>query len=531
MEEAGVDHRLSETVHTSRPLSPLPFGPPPPVKPALALFCLSCVSLIAGDAVQATAITARPPLSGVEAPGKTLRTAGGGRWTGSSETTFSPLSSLVQGVAGASRFVNASGSDRGSCRRSAPCKTFDRAYQVASPGETISVAGGVYSSTWPAAGAHAIMKPGKPAGSAPITFTCSGPVRFDATAPNFLIYPGVHSLNFRGDCFRFHIVQIGLGGYTGLVAKITFTGVKMDSFECAGCDHLTIRDSEIGPMVACHGKGTTGVGGNGGPITSAMWCSDSDAGSGAYWASQPRGTDGTCNPNPTSITEAQGFPDNILLEGNLIHGMQTKDPTNAHTGGLLIWNANGVTMRNNVFKNNAIYDVVVDGTAANWVVENNFFGWPVQPLGNGVGAVETPKDWREFGSKDAVVHRNWLIRYNSFAHGLSLGRNSLNNVRVIGNILGNYSNCTRGVFFDSNVTVAARPCGANAKRRARYPYANYAKVDFHLRRWDLPAGLEQKLRLPSPNRLRWRRAPGAAKRRRRRAESVALIGATAARLR
>ena len=59
---------------------------------------------------------------------------------------------------------------------------------------------------------------------------------------------------------------------------------------------------------------------------------------------------------------------------------------NWHTGGLLIWNANGMTMRNNVFKNNAIYDVlVVDGTAANWVIENNFFGWPVQPLATVLG--------------------------------------------------------------------------------------------------------------------------------------------------
>ena len=203
--------------------------------------------------------------------------------------TLASRASRVGADARATRFVTASGSDRGTCTQAAPCKTFNRAYQVASPGETISVAGGVYSSTWPAAGAHAIMKPGKPAGSAPITFTCSGPVRFDATAPNFMIYPGVHSLNFRGGCFRFHIVQIGLGGYSGLVSKITFDRVKMDSFECAGCDKLTIRDSEIGPMVACHGKGTTGVGGNGGPITSAMWCSDSDAGSGPYWASRPRG--------------------------------------------------------------------------------------------------------------------------------------------------------------------------------------------------------------------------------------------------
>ena len=295
------------------------------MKLTLALFLLSCVSLIAGDAVQATAITTRAPLAGVEAPAKALRSADAGRWTRSSETTFSPLSSLVQGAAGASRFVNPSGSDRGRCSLSAPCKTFDRAYQVASPGETISVAGGVYSSTWPAAGAHAIMKPGKPAGSAPITFTCSGPVRFDATAPNFMVYPGVHSLNFRGGCFRFHIVQIGLGGYSGLVSKITFDGVKMDSFECAGCDDLTIRDSEIGPMVACHGKGTTGVGGNGGPITSAMWCSDSDAGSGAYWASRPRGNYGV-QAEPYIHSGGAGIPDNIVLEGNLIHGMQTRIP-------------------------------------------------------------------------------------------------------------------------------------------------------------------------------------------------------------
>ena len=254
----------------------------------------------------------------------------------------------------------------------------------------------------------------------------------------------------------------------------------MDGFECAGCDDLTIRDSEIGPIVACYGRGRTGVGTNGGQVTPEMWCDPADAGSGRYWASRPRGNE-EVQTQPYIHNGGAGVPDGILLEGNLIHGMQTKDSYNWHTGGLLIWNANGVTMRNNVFKNNAVYDVLVDGTAANWVIENNFFGWPVQPLSNGVGSVETPKDWREFGSKDAVVHRNWLIRYNSFAHGLTVGRNSLTNVRVIGNVLGSYSNCTRGVFFDSNVTVASRVCGANGKRRARYPYANYAKVDFHLR--------------------------------------------------
>ena len=185
------------------------------MKLAATLFLLSCLSLIAGQAALAT-FDARPAPSDLEARGK-RSTATAGR----SRTI--EASGVVRRTV-ASRFVNASGSDRGNCTKRAPCKTLDRAYQVASPGETISVAGGVYSSTWPAAGAHAIMKPGKPAGSAPITFTCSGPVRFDATAPNFMIYPGVHDLKFSGGCFRFHIVQIGLGGYSGLARRHFFYG-------------------------------------------------------------------------------------------------------------------------------------------------------------------------------------------------------------------------------------------------------------------------------------------------------------------
>lgn len=427
------------------------------MKPLLNVLLLVLISLFAGRVALATPTPERSARSGVEAGRAPVRGAS------------------------ASRFVSASGSDRGRCTQAAPCKTFDRAYEVASPGETISVAGGTYSATWPEAGAHAIRGPAKPAGSAPVTFTCTGPVRFDTTAPNFMIYPGLHSLRFTGGCFRFHVVQIGLGGYSEVVEKITFSGVKMDSFECAGCDNLTIRNSEIGPMVACHGRGTTGLGTNGGQITPAMWCESSDAGSGSYWASRPRGNTDV-QAQPYIHNGGAGMPNNVRLVGNLIHGMQTKDPLNAHTGGVLFWNANGVTMRNNVFRDNAIYDVLVDGNAANWVVENNFFGWPLQPLGNGQGAVETPKDWREFGSKDAVVHRNWLIRYNSFAHGLDLGRNSLTNVRVIGNILGTYSSCTPGASYDSNVVIAARTCGTNGKRRSRFPYVNYAAVDFHLRR-------------------------------------------------
>src|SRR5919109_4094429 len=41
-------------------------------------------------------------------------------------------------------FVAPSGSDAGSCTASAPCRSFDRAYRVAAPGQTVEVAGGSY---------------------------------------------------------------------------------------------------------------------------------------------------------------------------------------------------------------------------------------------------------------------------------------------------------------------------------------------------------------------------------------------------
>ncbi len=42
--------------------------------------------------------------------------------------------------------VSPSGSDAGSCTASAPCRTFERAYRVASPGDVVQVAGGSYGS-------------------------------------------------------------------------------------------------------------------------------------------------------------------------------------------------------------------------------------------------------------------------------------------------------------------------------------------------------------------------------------------------
>ncbi len=44
----------------------------------------------------------------------------------------------------ASRFVSSNGSDSSSCAKSAPCRSFNRAYHLAKPGDVVEVAGGSY---------------------------------------------------------------------------------------------------------------------------------------------------------------------------------------------------------------------------------------------------------------------------------------------------------------------------------------------------------------------------------------------------
>ena len=60
-------------------------------------------------------------------------------------TSSQPVAKAAASPA-ATRFVSPSGSDGGACRRLAPCRSLDRAYRVAAPGERVNIAGGTYPS-------------------------------------------------------------------------------------------------------------------------------------------------------------------------------------------------------------------------------------------------------------------------------------------------------------------------------------------------------------------------------------------------
>src|SRR5436190_20581460 len=54
------------------------------------------------------------------------------------------LATAATSADAANLFVSPTGSDTGTCTQSRPCRSFDRAYRVAGPGEVVEVGGGSY---------------------------------------------------------------------------------------------------------------------------------------------------------------------------------------------------------------------------------------------------------------------------------------------------------------------------------------------------------------------------------------------------
>jgi len=381
---------------------------------------------------------------------------------------------------GASVFISPSGNDANSCVQVAPCKTFDRAYRVAQPGATVSVSAGQYAMTEPAAGATSIFPdPGKGSASQPVTFVCQGNGDVTFAAPNFTFYPGLSHVVVRGGCFRLNVVRVGYGGYPEMTGDITLDGVHLASFEIAGADNVTIRNSEVGPSVDCYGPTQSGV-------PSAAKCDPSKPAE-AYWAQLPQGSS-NLQMEPYMHQSVGRQETNISLVGNYFHDIQTKDSANLHTGCLQTGGDGdviGLTIRDNRFERCAIYDILLGPLDRGLTIENNWFGAAYTPMDGGATPAETGLSWRDVQVKtiSGMNVADWLIRFNSFAHGLSIDNSAVNpsysNVRVIGNILGSYSYCKAGVKFEFNVFVGSS-CGVNSVSMQSFPYASYGGVDFHL---------------------------------------------------
>jgi Recombinase len=350
--------------------------------------------------------------------------------------------------------------------RTLPCATFDRAFQISRPGDTVQVEGGTYPVTDP--GADAIRIDDSPSMTAPgVTFGCaSGPVNLAARW--FTIK--AHYVTIRGACFKFHTLRFGEPGDTAITAQhIVIDGASMENFVADGPDDVQIRNSNIGPSVACYPTGTTGTGQDGGPISPSMWCDPSKPAE-AFYVTRGK-TDGYEDYiHPNSGRQAT----NIALVGDRIHDQQTKDAFNLHTGGLLLWQgpADGnIVFRDDRWDRNAIYNVLAQD-AAGVTFDGNSFAAPVEPLSNdSSGSRETLAQYADVTYKTDSPLRDWIVRRNSFAHGFRPNDDAnpsmtYSNVVVSGNIFPSMG-CAAGapgITYTGNwLTNGA--CGADSTKR------------------------------------------------------------------
>jgi hypothetical protein len=234
-------------------------------------------------------------------------------------------------------FVAPGGSNAGPCTQAAPCRSFDRAYQLADPGDVVEVAGGRYRSQ--------ILGP--KAGSA------APDVRLVASAGQRVVVgnPGarVGCLGFEGATY------VGVEGvetsYTRVAGRLHQCGVSVGREHA---HHVTLKDVDAG-MIWFGADDVTVLGGDFGP-----------------------GID-----ENTKIEWGSGHaPRDILIDGAVIHDARMY---RQHQECLALWGGLNITIRNTHFYNCAVFHVWINGESGD-VLENRVLVDDIYvPIGYGGG--------------------------------------------------------------------------------------------------------------------------------------------------
>jgi hypothetical protein len=226
----------------------------------------------------------------------------------------------IASPASAARYVSPSGSDAGSCTRSNPCRSFNKAYAVSRPGTVVIVFGGTYG------GQRINARP-------------------KAHGPKILFRPA------RGASVTLHSIRVVRGSYITFrgfrvvddtynepgAQRITYSFIKMRQFFVRGADHINYRNSEVGP---------------------------NDTDDGMNWITAAYGT--------------QNGASDIVLDRVRIHDFK-KHNSGAHVDCIGIDDVKGLVIANSRFWNCEHFSIIfgkdlATGRAARQVLlQNNFF--------------------------------------------------------------------------------------------------------------------------------------------------------------
>ncbi len=256
-------------------------------------------------------------------------------------------------------FVTPDGSDSGDCSRARPCRSLDRAYAVASPGQSVEVAGGSYPdqdfrSSAKSRGPAVVFRPAAGASVA------------------------LGSLDLRGQ------------------NHVEFRDMKMADYYVRYVSDVTFRNVAARFFFIRVSTGVRVIGGSIGPIQ-----------------------DGT---SPT-IGNYEGEPvsRNILVDGVLFHDVGRQNCSGCHVECLFLQEAKGVIIRNSKFTRCDIMDLYVSPvqggpTASDVLIENNWFD---EPTDGGYHALDIHPDNGSAPSNFVVRYNSFnssILLYEGFAY-------------------------------------------------------------------------------------------------------------------
>ena len=279
-----------------------------------------------------------------------------------------PPASAPPAPAGAVSYVSPSGSNVAACTQAAPCASWNRAYQLAQPGQRIQVAAGTY----PAQVIQSRTALRKLSGCTPadtskcVVFEPQGPVTIDGVLEvrGSSVYvkgsrstggpaPGAgYSITVKGSA------SVEANSVSDYPDNVIFEGIDTNSTGVFGADTVTFKNMDVGPATVV-------------------------APNGQCYVKEGSGFENKIGYGGGVMVT----PKNITWDGLRIHD-QNGDPSRelgdggsgCHWGGLFLVAVDGLTIRNSVFERNVVYNVQIQGNPAtlkNVLFDTNSFGCPV----------------------------------------------------------------------------------------------------------------------------------------------------------
>ncbi len=346
-------------------------------------------------------------------------------------------------------FISPTGSDSNACTEAKPCQTMNRAYDLASAGETVRLLAGSYpeqrleGDSSKTSSSHVVFAP---ASGASVKFTGAIVTVASHITIEDMTVQDVTIGNVEADGGKPNPTDITLLNLTGR------------NFEIASSTHITVEGGSWGPATAC-----------------------SEAYTGKY--------EGNNNAIRQPTSQA---PEDIVINKTIIHNVQSDSFLNCHIEGLAIFAGNHVTVSNSKFYENSVYDIFMQansgGNPDNIALKGNWFATADDTTGKNGEAV---------GQGDGIavgneLYENVTLEDNHFNDVLNMadaGESSFHNIRVVGNVgIQAYENypcgSLSGIEWSKNIWQNDK-CGSSDVDldRAALPYVNTANnstLDYEL---------------------------------------------------